>query len=362
MQSQITFAAGYLAVFLMPALLALGVWAHRPYLAFGTALLMFPLARAVFGGFDRTEPVLWDERIATVLHRLPVAYGGALLAAMLVVVVLLSLGWVDTAASAVGLGLSLWMTLLFATCPAHELVHRRNRVEASTGWLIAGLAGYPALGLEHLTHHGRYGDTQNAEWPRVTESVWHFAARRMRRVNFEAWTLLLQGDRRSTLARRQLIAAMVVTVLMATAFTVAAGPTGLFAYAGAVLGVHFGFQVITYLQHWGLGDDSVDGSAQKQLAWEDDCRFQAWITLHISFHQAHHSASRVPYYRVVLEPDSPRQPAGYVLLMLLCLFPGLWRRLMRPVLDEWKRHPRQVLSPGRRLTCFSLYRGRTTAA
>ncbi|MBE7416695.1 MAG: fatty acid desaturase [Ideonella sp.] len=355
MLRQVGFAAGYLSIFLMPALLALGVWSHHPYLAFGTTMLVFPLARGVFGGYKRVEPTLWNEHIATVLERLPVAYGVALLASTIGVIAFLANGGIDSPTSAIGVGLSLWMTMLFATCPAHELVHRRNPHEAKFGWMIAGLAGYPPLGLEHLIHHGRYGDTQNAEWPRVDESVWQFAGRRMRRVLVEACVLFAQVHGRGSGAGRHLTFAVVVTLVTLTAFALAGGVAGFLIYLGVAIGVTFGVQVITYLQHWGLGDDSLVDAARRQLAWEDDCLFQAWVTLHISFHQSHHDSSRLPYYRVALAPGSPRQPAGYVLLMLLCMLPRLWQRSMRPVLDEWKRQPDRARSPGRRLTCFALY-------
>ena len=361
MLRQVGLAAGYLSIFLMPAFLALGVWSHHPYLAFGMAMLVFPLARSVFGGYKSAEPILWDEHIATVLERLPVLYGAALLASTIVVISFLASGRVDTPWSALGVGLSLWMTMLFATCPAHELVHRRNPLEANIGWLTAGLTGYPALGLEHLIHHGRYGDTRNAEWPRVDESVWRFAGRRMRRVLVEACMLLAQVNRPGSVAGRRMTWAVIVTLVTWTAFALAGGVAGFLIYLGAAVGVTFGVQVITYLQHWGLGDDSLVDAARRQFAWEDDCLFQAWVTLHISFHQSHHDSSRLPYYRVGLAPDSPRQPAGYVLLMVLCMFPRLWHRLMRPVLDEWKRQPDRARSPGRRLTCFALYSGRAAA-
>jgi hypothetical protein len=104
-----------------------------------------------------------------------------------------------------------------------------------------------------------------------------------------------------------------------------------------------------------LGDDQLSDASSQQYGWEDDCLFQAWITLHISFHQAHHHESRTPFYRLGPMPNSPRHPAGYVVLMVLCLFPGVWRRLMLPALKHWREQPQQPRSPGRHLSCFALY-------
>ena len=136
----------------------------------------------------------------------------------------------------------------------------------------------------------------------------------------------------------------------------AAGLAGVLLYLSVSAAVTLGVQLINYIQHWGLGDDRLGSRAAEGLAWEDDCRFQAWITLAISLHRAHHRDSRRPYYRIALERDSPRLPSGYLVLMVLCLVPALWRRMMLPALEHWERHPEQPRSPGRRLHCFVLPR------
>ena len=141
---------------------------------------------------------------------------------------------------------------------------------------------------------------------------------------------------------------------MSLAFTLAAGWTGFASYR-VVIGVGFGVRLMTYLQHWGLGVNSVADTESRQYAWENGGRFQAWLTLHISFHQAHHHANRTPLYRLGMSDLAPRLPAGYVILMVLCLFPRLWQSLMLPALDHWRSQPHARIAPGRRLSCFNLY-------
>ncbi len=357
---QLRMAAGYLAVFVMPGLFALGLWLERPSLAFGAVFLIFPLARGVFGAYRQRTPIMWREGIATCLDRLPLAYGFVLLCVVGFSVWMIGAGAAESPAKAVGIGLSLWLTMLFATCPAHELIHRRDSRQACAGSLIAGLAGYPFLGCEHLAHHARFGDTARAEWPRLDESVWRFAARRIRRIMGETvapgGVLWKRGQRQPD--NTGVRGAATVTLVTWAAFSWAGGLPGFLIYLGVIVGVTFGIQLITYLQHWGLGDDSLPEAENRQFAWEDDCQFQAWVTLHLSFHQSHHQSPRLAYYRVGMAEDSPRQPAGYVMLMLICMIPALWRRLMLPARDRWMRQPEQAPSSGRRLTCFSQYSAR----
>lgn len=349
-------AVGYLAIFLVPALVILGITVGMPSLAFATVMLVFPLARYVFGSVGAGESAPWHEAVASFLHHLPFLYAAGLVATIAYVLRSLSLdAAAGSAPHAIGLGLSLWIMMVLSTCVAHELIHRRLSAAAMVGHFIAGLAGYPVLGREHLAHHARPGDAEAAEWPRVDESMWRFALRRLRRVVGDAYG---QGsafwnpaghDRSLDGLRLGTASSIAVCGL----FAWAGGATALAVYLGAALGVMFSTQLITYIQHWGLGNDRQDYRSRHPYAWEDDCRFQAWVTLCISLHQAHHERSQRPYYLIAPRPNSPRLPASYVIMMVLCLFPRLWFKVMLPVLEDWEENTAHSAAVGRRPICFA---------
>jgi fatty acid desaturase len=362
MWKQLNEAAGYLAILVVPGLLIVGIWLDVPSLAFGVVMLVSPLLRPVFGNVAGQVGV-WRESVATALDRLPLLYAIVLLGAMTAALVDLTVHGVQSAPNAIGLGLSLWMTLVLSTCVSHELIHRRNATQAMIGHGLAGLAGYPVLAQEHLAHHARPGDTASAAWPRIDESAWRFALRRSRRVFADAygrdsaiWSIHSCG--RSVLALR---VATAVSAATAASFASVAGWSGLLLYLCVAVGVCFGVQIITYIQHWGLGDDHLGQRASHGYGWEDDCRLQARLTLSVSLHHGHHQSSARPFYSLSLTRKSPRLPAGYIVLMALCLFPRAWFHLMRPVLKHWEAHPEDPRSPGRRLTCFSLYQPKAAA-
>jgi hypothetical protein len=356
MWRQVGEAGGYLSIFLAPALLILGVCYGVPSVAFAVTILAIPLLRMIFGSVSGRR-VVWSEPLATALHQLPLVYAVGIAAMAAFLLSHLALYGLESTQYAIGLGLSLWIVMLLSTCVSHELIHRRSRIDSLVGHCLAGLAGYPLLAQEHLKHHARSGCTRSADWPCENESAWQFAFRRIRRIAAEAYApgsafwSWRAGSRRVF----QLRIATAISVMTAAMFAWVAGPGGLAVYVTVAMGVWFGVQLITYIQHWGLGDDRLGEKALGGYAWEDDCRFQAWLTLSISLHNGHHQLSGLPFYRVELAPDSPRLPAGYLVLLVLCLFPGPWYRLMRPVLEHWESEPDNPRSPGRRLTCFSLY-------
>lgn len=343
-------AGGYLSIFIAPALLVIGIEVDKPLLAFGAVVVLYPLARAVFGEVDESPPG-WLEATSTFLHQLPRVYAACLPVALFWLPVRHRGIAVDDAQFLLSAGASLWITLVLSTCVAHELIHRRSDADARLGRWLAAMAGYPLLAFEHLAHHLRAGDVTRAEAPAMGESVWAYAARRQYIVLRAAIDLLL-GRAGSERARRALIESCAVSMLCVALYIAGWGWRGGLLYVVTAAAVAFGFHAITYLQHWGLDVEQIPGAMPQPLAWEDSCRFQAWVTLNVSFHQAHHRAARRPFYLLAPERGSPRQPAGYLILLLLSLVPPLWRRLMVPVLDAWRQDPTQMPAQGRRLTCF----------
>lgn len=169
-------AAGYLAIAIAPLLLGVGASIGKPYFAVGTVLVVFTLARLVFGPYEGPPP--WTERVSWWLDRLPLLYAVLLAATMGYLLSVLARDNLSPGDIA-GWSLSLWVTLTFATCVAHDLLHRRSKDYRVAGHVLAGIAGYPVLGYDHSRHHARPGNTAAAEWPRIDESVWQFSARRL---------------------------------------------------------------------------------------------------------------------------------------------------------------------------------------
>ena len=343
--------SGYLLIFAPLVLLLVGLRQGLPWLSFVALFFVAPLLRVVFG--DAPERASeWSEAVATFLHRLPDAY-----AVLFVVTVGASLPDLHrlqgSIAELVGFGLSLWATFIFASCPAHELAHRRTPGSRTLGRVLAGVLGYPVLEHEHRAHHSRPGDAASAEWPSVDETLWAFSLRRLRRVFRSALDGEVVAAARSG---RKLAGSLPLSALCTfatwTAFLLAAGWTGALLYTVVVAAVWWAMQAITYVQHWGLGTDHLEAAKRKHFGWEDRCQVQAWLTLSISFHQAHHSRHHVPYYLQEPESGSPRMPAGYVVLLFAGLVPPAWRALMLPALEGWKRDPHRPTSTGRRLVCF----------
>ncbi|NML17022.1 fatty acid desaturase [Azohydromonas caseinilytica] len=352
-REELVHGSGYLLILLPPVLMACSTVQGLLVLPFVCLIFVAPLLRLVLGDAPPKQPE-WSEPAAMLLELLPMTAA---------VVFLLSVGYSAwaigqqelAAGEWVQYGLSLWAVAIFSSCYAHELLHRpRAPVSKALGRLVSGAMGYPLLEHEHREHHIQSGDVVETDWARVDESLWSYTARRMKRVAFDAW----EGDQQAAALKGHRLAGglpMAVAAMLVTGalFYAVAGLPGLTVYCAVAAGVAWTLQAMTYVQHWGLGPDAVPDAQEGDYAWEDGCRLQAWLSLCISYHQAHHHQAAVPYYRREILPGSPRQPAGYIVLLFASMVPPLWRSLMLPALKAWQREPYRQVSAGRRIFCLN---------
>lgn len=348
---QLTQAAGYLSILALPALLILGTATGFYWLAAVSLFGVSPLLRLLIGD-AAPAAVEWRESLSKFLHFLPVIYA---------VLFLASIGYVAWTLHQLGellghqwlaLGASLWATFLTATPPAHELLHRVEKTSQKLGRLVLGVAGYPILGHEHPGHH--QSKITRGEWAYADENVYTYTVRQMRDIirRTQERDQLLRSRVGDSFLRGELAEALLITFTTGVMFTIASGFPGLLLYVALIGLMLFGIQLMTYIQHWGLGGQIEDGN-ERVYGWEDGCRLQGWLTLNLSFHDAHHRNSTIPFYRLTLFEGSPRLPAGYVVLMIAALVPPLWRRLMEPALHHWMTNPHRPIAPNRRLICIN---------
>lgn len=348
-----TYACGHLLAFYPGVLLVLGRRWDTNWLVVGGFFVGLSLLRAVIGDLPG-EAVDLSERSARALEWLPKVYV-AFFAALSAWV---AKQWAAGGFSAGGLvwfGVSSWIVASLATCPAHQLCHRRSRWDRALGRVLAAIAGYAPFGQEHLAHHANPGNTVRAEYPRRDHSLWAFIG--ARRMGLKMWQTAWEwelGERIRKPGWRADSFRVACAAWLATwaCFVWLGGWRGFVWYGVQSAGLHLSMHIMAYLQHWGLGDDSLPEAKAVQYAWEDTCLSQAWVTMGVSLHQAHHNAPSRPYYRLAPMKSSPRLPGSYAILMVAALVPPLWRKLMVPALDYWQSNPDRPIAPGKAVLCL----------
>lgn len=328
----------YAVIFVPPALLAGGQAFHANWLLPAGFFVALPLLRLVFGSVPLGGTSPWTTADRRVLDWLPRIYAVLFAITMACVLCVATLQPPASPLDCTGFVVSVLVLACLAACVAHDLGHRPLAGDRRAAHLISAIAGYPFFIFEHWAHHAHARDTASAHCPRLDESVWAYALRRGRAVPRQAFAISADCNRTDGLggvfddARFYVCLTGVLWIM----FGALAGLYGFCLYAVLVLGVPLLLNTITYIQHWGLGDDCPAKLGNvRQLGWDDRSRLQAWLILGISFHHQHHEVPGRPYYTYGPTQGAPMLPAEYAVLVLACLVPPVWRRVMKPVLTSW---------------------------
>lgn len=334
---------GYLLVLVPQLLFVAGMQAGHPWLPVVFFFVVLPILRPVVGNDEAPPDTAPAPLLALYLRILPRLYCG---------VWALVLPWSASvlasrpmpAVDVLGFALSFWIVASLNTAVAHELIHRRHRLDHTLGRVLASSVGYFHLAEEHTAHHLRCGHYHDSDAARPGTSLYRFALTRCRRSLVDAWKVEDGRCKRRHLPWRsnRLLHSATLPVLIGAGFFLAAGVTGLYFYALQVIATAFSVQAITYLQHWGLTEKETPELADYGFTWDDRCWMQACVTLNHAYHSRHHLCPGLPYYALAPSQNGPELAASYPVMFAIALFPRWFDSIMASRLAAWReRHARR---------------------
>ncbi|MFI5928169.1 alkane 1-monooxygenase [Micromonospora sp. NPDC051543] len=220
---------------------------------------------------------------------------------------------------------------------AHELGHKRERVERWLSKVALAPAAYGHFHVEHNRgHHVRVATPEDPASSRLGESIWAFWPRTVLGSLRSAWRLeasrfRLRG-RTPWTYRNDVLNAWAMTVALYAALAVLFGPAVLpFLALQAVVGSSL-LEVVNYLEHYGLARQrTATGRYEKvdaRHSWNSDRTVTNVFLFQLQRHSDHH-ANPLRRYQTLRSCDtSPQLPAGYATMVVVALLPPLWRRVM----------------------------------
>jgi alkane 1-monooxygenase len=232
---------------------------------------------------------------------------------------------------------------MFAVNIAHELIHRRERVDRVFGGLLLSTVSFGTFKVVHLqVHHpyvgtpldfatARRGQTIYAFWLRALAGNFVEAIRRerarLRRSGKSIWT-------------SELVPWTLCSLACLAAAVNWCGPLGgLFFLAQSVIAIMY-LDLINYLQHYGLTRQVSSGGrpepVQDHHSWTAGMFLDDLLLLNLPRHAHHHSQPQRPYQLLEDSPDAPRYPYSYGVMTMLLLVPALFRRVVHPCLDQFE--------------------------
>ena len=244
-----------------------------------------------------------------------------------------------TTGEAMGLALSLGLMCAGGGINvAHELMHRKPRLEQGLAEVLMASVSYPWFCVEHvLGHHRNVGTRDDPATARLGQTLYGFVPQTLIGGLVSAWQLEGERVRRRgvawTLADRRLRHPL---LLVGTYGLVGflAGPLGMVFFAAQSLTAILLLETINYVEHYGL-ERELDGKGrpvrvQPHHSWNSTHRFSNWFLFNLQRHADHHAYASRPYHQLRAFPDAPELPLGYPTMVLLSLVPPAWFAIMNP--------------------------------
>jgi alkane 1-monooxygenase len=262
---------------------------------------------------------------------LPLQYASLLLSC-----VLWSRGHLSIAAN-IGLALSVGCVGGIAIACAHELGHKLGSFERWLSKIALAQTGYGHFLIEHNRGHhvnvatpedpasSRFGESFYAFWPRTVSGSFRSGVKiekqRLEKLGQSFWTL-----------RNDVLNAWLLSVVLFAALLVVFGlRIAPYLALQAVLGFSL-LEVVNYLEHYGLlrqkGADGRYERCRPSHSWNSNQIVSNVFLYHLQRHSDHHAFPTRRYQALRNFDDAPNLPSGYATMIVIALFPPLWRHVM----------------------------------
>ena len=247
-------------------------------------------------------------------------------------------GWVTMSfTDKVGLMTTVGIIGGVAISAAHELGHRRARLERRLSKIALAQTWYGHFFVEHNRgHHARVATAEDPASSRLGESLYQFIPRSVLGGMRSAWRI--ESARFARLGksrwsfRNDLLNAWLLSVALFVVLGVWFGATVLPWLVGqAIIGFCM-LEAVNYLEHYGLRRQKLaDGRYERVNAahsWNSNTVVSNVFLFHLQRHSDHHAHPIRRYQSLRHSGEAPQLPTGYSTMILLALVPPLWRRVM----------------------------------
>jgi alkane 1-monooxygenase len=239
--------------------------------------------------------------------------------------------------SFIGLALTIGTVGGIAINTAHELGHKRPRLERRLAKVALAQSGYGHFYVEHNRgHHTRVSTPEDPASARLGESFWEFLPRTVLGSLRSAWHIesaaLARQGRHWFSPRNDVVNAWALSVVLFGAMAVVFGPQVLvFIALQAIVGFSL-LEVVNYIEHYGLLRQKLPTGRYERCrpehSWNANNVASNVVLYHLERHSDHHAHPLRRYQSLRHFDDAPQLPSGYALMITLALIPPLWRRVM----------------------------------
>ncbi|WP_152205105.1 alkane 1-monooxygenase [Marinobacter changyiensis] len=245
-----------------------------------------------------------------------------------------AIGWTFSIGIVGGLGINV----------AHELIHKDGKLETRAGGFLLALVCYGGFRVEHLRgHHVHVSTPDDASSSRYNQPLYNFLPRAYARNFINAWRLEARKLERKGLPalhwRNELIWWYSISAVALALCTLVFGWLGVAYFLGQSFIAVTLLEIVNYLEHYGLHRRMLENGRYERTGPEHSWNSNYFLTnvflFHLQRHSDHHAHARRRYQVLRHHEIAPQLPAGYSTMIVLALFPPLWKKVMNPRVEAY---------------------------
>src|SRR4051794_29635035 len=225
---------------------------------------------------------------------------------------------------------------------AHELGHKKEANERWLSKIALAQSFYGHFYIEHNRgHHVRVATPEDPASSRLGENFYQFWFRTVSGSLKSAWRLekkryARKGKHPFRIGNDVLNAWLMSTVLWGALMAVLGWQILPLLVIQAIVGFSL-LEVVNYMEHYGMlrqkvgvGDRQRYERVDPSHSWNSNNIATNVLLYHLQRHSDHHANPTRRYQTLRDFEESPVLPTGYAGMIVLALFPPLWRRVMDP--------------------------------
>jgi alkane 1-monooxygenase len=222
---------------------------------------------------------------------------------------------------------------------AHELGHKKGFFPQLVAQTLLTHVFYGHFLIEHNKGHHRNVSTPfDPASSRFNEGLYHFFPRTLIGTFKSAYHLGFYNSTDKVFWKNHTLLLTFISVIIASFFAVIGGTKGLCLFLIQAFLAIFLLEIINYVEHYGLERKKNPSGRYEKVrpyhSWNSDYIFSNGLLLNLQRHSDHHSFADRPYQNLRTHKNVPQLPWGYPTMIILALFPSLWRKVVHPLMKQ----------------------------
>lgn len=227
---------------------------------------------------------------------------------------------------------------------AHELCHRQTKIENFASQVILLMTNYMHFHVEHnVGHHQRVSTPEDPASARFNQSLYAFLPQTLigSLKSLAAFERKRVRVKKLSWFQNRLYLYGLMQVALSILVILAFGFYGLFFHLAQSFFAILFLELVNYIEHYGLERRKLSNGRYEKVqpihSWNANHKVSNYLLLKLQRHSDHHANPLRRYQTLRDMPEAPQLPMGYPGMIILALCPPLWRKVMNPRVESFRR-------------------------